>query len=172
MTPEVAFPSQSVIIISQSVIIRKWAEKIIFCWLFIGFGRASPFKVALIFTYEEIAYMPHAHPVVHSEILGKDKKLLEEFYKGVFYWEINPLMDSYSLVKPGSGINGGIGAMGDDRQHVTFYVAVADVNAALALIESKGGKKAFGPHPIPDGGIIAGFTDPEGHLIGLVQGPK
>jgi predicted enzyme related to lactoylglutathione lyase len=116
--------------------------------------------------------MPHAHPVVHSEILGKDKKLLEEFYKGVFYWEINPLMDSYSLVKPGSGINGGIGAMGDDRQHVTFYVAVADVNAALALIESKGGKKAFGPHPIPDGGIIAGFTDPEGHLIGLVQGPK
>ena len=42
---------------------------------------------------------------------------------------------------------------------------------AYALIESKGGQKAFGPHPIPDGGIIAGFTDPEGHLIGLVQGP-
>jgi len=45
------------------------------------------------------------------------------------------------------------------------------VAAALALIESKGGKKAFGPHSIPDGGIIAGFTDPEGHLIGLAQGP-
>ena len=62
--------------------------------------------------------------------------------------------------------------MGEGRGHVTFYVAVADVTAALELIESKGGKKAFGPHPIPDGGIIAGFTDPEGHLIGLVQGPK
>ena len=24
---------------------------------------------------------------------------------------------------------------------------------------------------VPDGGIIAGFTNPEGHLIGLVQGP-
>ncbi len=47
-----------------------------------------------------------------------------------------------------------------------------DVADALALIESKGGKKAFGPHPIPDGGIIAGFTDPEGHLIGLVKGPS
>jgi predicted enzyme related to lactoylglutathione lyase len=45
------------------------------------------------------------------------------------------------------------------------------VSTALALIESKGGKKAFGPHPIPDGGIIAGFLDPEGNLIGLVQGP-
>jgi len=61
--------------------------------------------------------------------------------------------------------------MGEQREHVTFYVAVTDIVAALALIESKGGKTAFGPHPIPDGGIIAGFTDPEGHLIGLVQGP-
>jgi hypothetical protein len=116
--------------------------------------------------------MSHPHPVVHFEILGRDQKLLEEFYKGVFNWEITPAMEGYSLVKPGSSIGGGIGAMGDARAHVTFYVAVADVAAALALIESKGGKKAFGPHPIPDGGIIAGFTDPEGHLIGLVQGPK
>ena len=115
--------------------------------------------------------MPHTHPVVHFEILGKDQKLLETFYKDVFNWEIDPVMEGYSLVKPGSGIGGGIGAMGEGREHVTFYVAVADVTAALALIESKGGKKAFGPHPIPDGGIIAGFLDPEGHLIGLVQGP-
>jgi predicted enzyme related to lactoylglutathione lyase len=113
--------------------------------------------------------MPHTHPVVHFEILGRDKKLLEEFYKGVFQWEIDPIEDWYSLVKP--GIGGGIGAMGEERRHVTFYVAVADVNAALELIESKGGKKAFGPHTIPDGGIIAGFLDPEEHLIGLVQGP-
>jgi predicted enzyme related to lactoylglutathione lyase len=115
--------------------------------------------------------MPHPHPVVHFEILGRDQKLLEEFYKGVFNWEITPAMEGYSLVKPGSGIGGGIGAMGEGRVHVTFYVAVEDVAAALELIECKGGKKAFGPHPIPDGGIIAGFLDPEGHLIGLVQGP-
>jgi predicted enzyme related to lactoylglutathione lyase len=115
--------------------------------------------------------MSHPHPVVHFEILGRDQKLLEEFYKGVFNWEITPVMEGYSLVKPGSGIGGGIGAMGEQREHVTFYVAVTDIVAALALIESKGGKTAFGPHPIPDGGIIAGFTDPEGHLIGLVQGP-
>jgi hypothetical protein len=111
------------------------------------------------------------HPVVHFEILGRDQELLEEFYKGVFNWEITPATEDYSLVKPGSGINGGIGAMGEAREHVTFYVAVADIVAALALIESNGGKTAYGPHPIPDGGIIAGFTDPEGHLIGLVQPP-
>jgi predicted enzyme related to lactoylglutathione lyase len=125
------------------------------------------------------------HPVVHFEILGRDQKLLEEFYKSVFNWEITPVEDWYSLVKTGvpgdrssssgwksgAGINGGIGAREQHTGHVTFYVAVADIAAALALIESKGGKTAFGPHPIPDGALIAGFTDPEGHLIGLVQGP-
>jgi predicted enzyme related to lactoylglutathione lyase len=116
--------------------------------------------------------MPHHNPVVHFEILGRDQKLLEEFYKSIFNWEIVPLEDWYSLVKPGTGINGGIGVRGQYTGHVTFYVAVADVSAALEMIESKGGKTAFGPHPIPDGGIVAGFTDPEGHLIGLVQGPK
>lgn len=111
-----------------------------------------------------------SNPVVHFEILGRDQKLLEEFYKAVFDWETTPAGEGYSLVQTGSGIGGGIGAMGEGRAHVMFYVAVADVADALALIESKGGKKAFGPHPIPDGGIIAGFTDPEGHLIGLVKG--
>jgi predicted enzyme related to lactoylglutathione lyase len=115
--------------------------------------------------------MAHPNPVVHFEILGRDKKLLEEFYKSIFNWQIESLLPDYSIARPGSGIAGGIGAMGKEREHVTFYVAVEDVAAALALIESKGGKTAYGPHPIPDGGIIAGFTDPEGHLIGLVQGP-
>jgi len=111
--------------------------------------------------------MPHANPVVHFEILGRNQKQLEDFYQSIFNWEITPAMEGYSLVKPGSGIGGGIGAMGEAREHVMFYVAVEDVAAALADIESKWGQKAFGPHPIPDGGIIAGFLDPEGHLVGL-----
>ena len=116
--------------------------------------------------------MAHPNPVVHFEILGHDKKLLEEFYKSIFNWQITPIQKDYSLVNTGSGIGGGIGAMGKDREHTMFYIAVADVEAALVAVESHGGRTAFGPHPIPDGGIIAGFTDPEGHLVGLVQGPK
>jgi len=110
------------------------------------------------------------NPVAHFEIIGKDKKALTAFYSSIFEWKIDPIMDEYSLVNTGSGIGGGIGGMNDERRHVTFYVAVDDVAAKLVEVESKGGKKAFGPHPIPDGGIIAGFEDPEGHLIGLVQG--
>lgn len=112
------------------------------------------------------------NPVVHFEIIGENQQLLNEFYGGIFDWKIDQVMDGYALVNTGSGIGGGIGAMGEARRHVMFYVEVADVAAALKLIESKGGKPAFGPHPVPGGTIIAGFTDPEGQLIGLVQAAK
>ncbi len=62
--------------------------------------------------------------------------------------------------------------MGEARLHVTFYVAVADVSAALAIIEGKGGQKTFGPQSIPDSGIVTGFLDPEDHLIGLCRGQR
>jgi hypothetical protein len=66
--------------------------------------------------------MLQTNAVVHFEILGKDQKLLEAFYKGVFDWEITSAMEGYSLVKPGSGIGGGIGAMGEGRAHVIFLL--------------------------------------------------
>lgn len=112
------------------------------------------------------------NPVVHFEIVGENQQVLNDFYGAVFDWKIDQVMDGYATVHTGAGIGGGLGAMNPERRHVTFYVEVADVQAALALIESEGGKLAFGPHPVPAGAIIAGFTDPEGRLVGLVEQPK
>lgn len=112
------------------------------------------------------------NPVEHFEIVGENMQLLNSFYGSVFDWKIDPITEEYSLVTTGSGIGGGIGGMRQGRRHVTFYVEVANVEAALATIESRGGHKAFGPHPVPNGAIIAGFTDPEGNLVGLLQQPK
>jgi predicted enzyme related to lactoylglutathione lyase len=68
------------------------------------------------------------------------------------------------------GIGGGIGKAPEGYEgHVTFYVYVPDVAAALGKIESIGGKKMMGPDQVPDGPIIALFEDPEGHVIGLVH---
>jgi predicted enzyme related to lactoylglutathione lyase len=54
--------------------------------------------------------------------------------------------------------------------HVTFYVAVPEVEAALQKAESLGGTRRMGPDQIPGTDIDIGhFTDPEGHLIGLVE---
>lgn len=107
--------------------------------------------------------------VVHFEIIGTDQKLLESFYKDIFSWEITPAMESYSLVKTSQGIGGGIGSKGMFQHSVTFYVHVADIEATFRAVEERGGKRAYGPHPIPDGSQIGGFTDPEGNLIGVLQ---
>jgi len=109
------------------------------------------------------------NPVVHFEIIGKDKNLLESFYQQLFAWQFSPVSEQYSMAIPGSGINGGIGSMPDSPCNVTFYVEVEDIAATLAAVEKLGGHKAYGPEMVPGGPTVAGFVDPEGHLIGLMQ---
>jgi uncharacterized protein len=110
-------------------------------------------------------------PVVHFEIVGKNQQVLDSFYKEVFGWQLTPVMPIYSMVaKEEGGIGGGIGAFADTPDYVTVYVEAPDFEAAMESIESHGGKKMFGPHPLPDGsGVIGMFTDPEGHTLGLIQ---
>jgi uncharacterized protein len=118
-------------------------------------------------------------PVVHFEVIGKDAERLHSYYSQLFDWEIdasNPL--GYGTVPregntnpDGAGIGGGV-AKGPEgyEGHVTFYVEVPDVGASLAKAEELGGSRVFGPDEVPGVGLVLGqFTDPEGHLIGLVQ---
>src|ERR1700674_2361117 len=120
-------------------------------------------------------------PVVHFEVLGKDGEKLRAYYSQLFGWEIdasNPM--GYGMVSregntnaDGIGIGGGIsGAMQgteDYPGHVTFYIEVPDVEEALAKAEALGGKRLMGPDEVPGGPTIGLFTDPEGHLIGVVK---
>jgi predicted enzyme related to lactoylglutathione lyase len=117
-------------------------------------------------------------PVVHFEIVGSDTAKLHSYYSQLFGWEIeadNPM--GYGLVPregnvnaDGVGIGGGI-ARGPEGYggHVTFYVEVPDVEAALAQAESLGGTRMMGPEKVMEGVEIGLFTDPEGHTIGLIK---
>jgi len=118
-------------------------------------------------------------PVVHFEVIGKDGDALRSFYGGLFGWQIdadNPM--KYGMVQrdgnlseDGTGIGGGVGQGPEGYDgHVTFYIAVPDVEAALAKAESLGGSRVMGPEKIMDQVELGQFTDPEGHLIGLVKG--
>lgn len=117
-------------------------------------------------------------PVVHFEIIGKDAEKLQSYYSELFGWEIdseNPM--NYGIVgregnvnADGVGIGGGVGAGPEGYAgHVTFYVEVPDVEAALAKAESLGGSRIMGPEKIMDQVELGQFTDPEGHTVGVVK---
>jgi predicted enzyme related to lactoylglutathione lyase len=117
-------------------------------------------------------------PVVHFEVIGTDGKRLQGFYSDLFGWEIdsnNPM--NYGVVQRegnvsagGIGIGGGVGGGPEGYAgHVTFYVEVPDVEAALAKAESLGGSRLMGPDKVAEGIEIGQFADPEGHVIGLTQ---
>jgi uncharacterized protein len=117
-------------------------------------------------------------PVVHFEVIGRDADKLQSFYSDLFDWEINsdnPM--NYGMVgregnvnAQGIGIGGGVGTGPQDYPgHVTFYVEVPDVEAALAKAESIGGSRMMGPQKMMDQVEIGMFSDPEGHVVGVVK---
>ena len=67
-------------------------------------------------------------------------------------------------------ISGGIGAGPEGYEgHVTFYVAVDDIEAALQKAEHLGGTRVMGPEKIMEMIDLGHFDDPKGHLIGVVK---
>lgn len=117
-------------------------------------------------------------PVVHFEVVGKDAEKLQRYYSDLFGWEIdadNPM--KYGIVQregnvnaEGVGIGGGVGPGPEGYAgHVTFYVEVPDVEAALAKAKSLGGSRMMGPDKVMEGVEIGLFNDPEGHVVGLVK---
>jgi predicted enzyme related to lactoylglutathione lyase len=111
-------------------------------------------------------------PVVHFEILGEDGARLQAYYAALFGWSFTPSpVPGYGLVVcegEGPGIGGGIGGMPGYPGHVTFYVSVLDVEAALVEAERLGGRRVMGPERVAEGIVIGQLTDPEGHLVGVV----
>ena len=114
-------------------------------------------------------------PVVHFEIIGTDPAKLRRYYSELFGWEFDtsgttasPVSEAgnYGFVQASdeTGIGGGAGY----DPHVTFYVSVPDVEAALQKAERLGGRRSMGPERAPGTDlVVAHFTDPEDHLIGL-----
>jgi predicted enzyme related to lactoylglutathione lyase len=118
-------------------------------------------------------------PVVHFEVIGKDGEKLQGYYSDLFGWDVdasNPM--GYGFVQredntnpDGVGIGGGVGTGPEGYDgHVTFYVEVPDVEAALAKAEELGGTRIMGPEEMMGRLVLGHFQDPEGHLVGLVSG--
>jgi predicted enzyme related to lactoylglutathione lyase len=113
------------------------------------------------------------HPIVHWEIQSKNPAQLQSFYANAFGWAIdanNPM--NYGMVTSGGGegsINGGIGGTQGPVSKVIVYAAVPSIDATLGRIQQHGGRTVM---PREDIGpvIMALYEDPEGNLMGLIEG--
>jgi predicted enzyme related to lactoylglutathione lyase len=118
------------------------------------------------------------NPVVHFEVIGKDGEKLRSYYSELFDWKIDADNEmNYGVINGDDNksdsetpsIGGGVAGGPEGYEgHVTFYVEVPDVEAALAKAESLGGARVMGPETIMGRMVLGQFTDPEGHVIGLI----
>ena len=110
-----------------------------------------------------------ADKIIHVEVVGKDGPALQSFYSKLFGWELdtsNP--GGYGLLRQGE-LTGGIGpTQNGEPGHVTFYVHTDDPAAALRRVEELGGKVIMPLTEVAPETTIAMFTDPEGHVVGLM----
>jgi hypothetical protein len=111
-----------------------------------------------------------SHPVMHWEIGGRDPGRLQAFYADLFGWKVDATNPEYGLVETGDGIGGGIMRSPPGAPpHVTIYVEVDSLEAALDRVVELGGEPLIGPMPIENVGSFALFRDPEGNIIGLLR---
>jgi len=112
-----------------------------------------------------------ANAIVHWEIGAQDKAKMLEFYRQMFDWSIDTANPAYAMVAAADGgIGGGMSQTPPGvPPYVTIYVSVDDLAASLAKAERLGGKTIVPPTPIPNVGAFAMFSDPEGHVIGLLK---
>jgi predicted enzyme related to lactoylglutathione lyase len=74
----------------------------------------------------------------------------------------------YWMHTPEGAVGAGVGQAPEGPGHATFYVAVDDPQAALDKVEQLGGQTVV---PVTEMEMVtfALFTDPEGHLVGIVK---
>ena len=76
-----------------------------------------------------------------------------------------------NLGEDGAGIGGGVGQSPPGGEgHLTFYVAVPDVEETLAAAERMGATRLMGPEEIFEGLTLGMFRDPEGQAVGVLHG--
>ena len=113
------------------------------------------------------------NPVIHFEIMARgDRAKSQQFYSDLFEWHVDPNDEmNYGMVDTHTegGIGGGISGDGA-YNNVTVYVQVDDLQKFLDKAESLGGKTVMPPMEVPGVVKLAMFSDPEGNVIGMVEG--
>ena len=117
--------------------------------------------------------------VVHFEVVGKDGPGLQRFFADLFGWEVdadNPL--GYGSVSREGNVQrrpawaSAAESARARRRRWPRHLLRGGAGRGRRAGEGRGarGTTLFGPDEVPGMGIVLGqFTDPEGHVIGLMQ---
>lgn len=104
----------------------------------------------------------------HFDIAGPELGPLQNFYAGLFGWEIAPQGPGYAMVAtPEGSPNGAI--VETPVPSLIFGIVVADLDGALELATREGGKVVLEK---TDNGWVkkAQIADPAGNVLTLIQG--
>lgn len=120
--------------------------------------------------------------VTHFEIPAGDVERLSKFYSDVFGWKFQKMpatgdggMD-YWMISTGprnKSIGGGMyKKMGVPNEGPRNYIAVDEIDGAIATFKSAGGSELLGKQEVPGFGWSYMGIDPEGNVVGLFQGTQ
>lgn len=109
-----------------------------------------------------------SNPVVHWEMITKNPDQAREFYSRLFGWDVDASRVAFQPVETG-GIGGAIILTEDGIPHVRLVVQVPDLQEALDLAETLGGKTVTPIIDIPGGPTFAVSSDPDCNFIALLK---
>jgi uncharacterized protein len=112
--------------------------------------------------------------VVHFEIPADDTERANEFYAGVFGWDMKQFGDQdYWFANTGDpnvpGINGAVMKRKHPQQPVVNSISVPSVDDYVKKVTEAGGQIVVPKFTVAGAGYLAFFKDTEGNIFGLWQ---
>ncbi len=114
--------------------------------------------------------------VVHFEIPAADVGRLSKFYSDVFGWKFqkSPPMGEmeYWTISTGPrqrSVGGGMYKKMGQQDGPRNYIAVDEIDEAIAIFTGAGGKELVGKQEVPGFGWSFLGSDPEGNVLGMFQ---
>lgn len=143
--------------------------------------QGAPFYLMRGFSDEESTVYQTMEPghVAWNELLNRDAKTAVDLYTSLFAWtkgESMPMgeLGDYQMIDQNGKSIGAIMPLpaGENASFWRFYIAVTDIEASAAAVESAGGSISQGITEVPGGMFVLVGKDAEGAEFALVGAKK
>jgi predicted enzyme related to lactoylglutathione lyase len=121
----------------------------------------------------DLPYMTPGSVGWHELLAQSDWQTVYPVYESLFGWEKGEALDmgpmgTYQLLRIAGHEIGAMMTAPDYRSQWRYYVAVEDIDAAIARVTANGGTIGFGPVEVPGGAFVVNAVDPQGAAFALV----